>query len=91
MIVADATEQRFDVRVNGMVASDSDAAAAALGHLPGALVDRPRHVIGRRSAADASAGHIDGGPGCAKLESDAASRTAARASDQHDGVVQVCQ
>ena len=33
MIVADAAEQRFDVRVDRVVASDGDAAAAAVRHL----------------------------------------------------------
>ena len=90
MIVADAAEQRLDVGINRVVASDGDAAAATVRHLPRGLVDRAGHVVRGRPAVDASTGHIHGGSGGAKLERDAASRTAARASDQRDEVVQLC-
>jgi len=89
MIVADPAEKRFDVRVDGVIASDGDADAAAVRHLPGTLVDRARHVIRGWLAVDASTGHINRGPGGAKLESDAASRTTARTSNQRDGLAQL--
>ena len=90
MITADAAEKRFDIGVDCVVALDGDAAAAALGYLAGGLVDRARHVIRGLSAPHTAASHIHGGPGGAKFEGDAPPGTAARASDQRDGVVQLC-
>ena len=89
MVGANTLEKRFDVRVDRMIASDRNAAAAAVRHLPGALIDRARNVIRGRSAVEASAGHVDGGPGNTKLEGNAAARAAAGAGDQSDDVLQV--
>ena len=88
MSVADPREQRFDVGVDSVIAADRDAAAAAVRHLPSGLVDRARHVVGGRSAVDASTGDVDRGAGCTQLERDAASRAAARAGDQGHDVIQ---
>jgi hypothetical protein len=90
MIVADAAEQGFDIGVDGVVAPDRDPSAAAVRDLPRGVVDRARHVIRGRPAADASAGHVDRGARSAELERDSSARPAAPAGDQGDDVVQLC-
>ena len=90
LFVADPPEQRLDVGVDGMVAANGDATAAAVRHFPSRLLDRARHVIRRRTAVHASAADVDGGTGGAELERNAASRTPARASDQGHDAVQRC-
>src|SRR5262245_33043675 len=82
VIVADPPEQRLDVRIDGVIAADSDAPAAAVGHFASRLFDRARHVVGRRPALNASAAHVDRGTGGAELERNTASRTPARAGDE---------
>src|SRR5262245_3083283 len=90
LILPNAVEQRFDLCVDRVVATNGDAAAAAAGDLLGSLVNRARHVVGGRPAADASARHISGSAGGAKLQGNTAARTAACASYQSDDVVEPC-
>src|SRR5918993_3738646 len=71
-----------------MVAADGDAAAAAVGDLLSRRVDCAWHVVGGGSAADASTGHVHGGPRRSELDGDAAPRTAAGASHQGDDVLE---
>src|SRR5215204_2525361 len=71
-----------------MVASDGDAAAAAVRDLLSRLLDCAWHVIGGGSAADASTGHVHGGPRRSELDRDASARTAAGASHEGNDVVQ---
>ena len=90
MIRADPAKERLDVRIIGVVAPDGDAATAAVRHVAGGLVDRARHIVRGRCAVDASTAEIHGRAGGAQLEGDAASRAAARSSDQRDDVAQLC-
>ena len=89
MIGADPCEQRFDVGVDSVIATDGDPSAPATAHFPRGLVDRPGHVVGGRSAVDASTGHVDGGARRAQFERDRASRPAARAGHQRNGVAEL--
>ena len=90
MIVPDAVEERYDVRINGVVALHGDSAAAADRHFVGSLVNRAGHVVRGRSAVDASAGHINRGSGNAELDGDAAAGTPTRTRNQSDDVIHLC-
>src|SRR5262249_3099519 len=82
VIVVDPPEQRLDLRIDGVIAADSDAAAAAIGHFASRLLDRTGHVVRRRPAVHASAADVDRGTGGAELERNTASCTPARAGDE---------
>lgn len=84
VLVADATEERLDVGVNGVVAAHGDAAPAKLGDLTRRSIDRPGKLVGRRAAVDASSRDVDRGAGDTQFTGDAATGAAAGAGDERN-------
>jgi hypothetical protein len=89
LLVADAVEERLDLRVLGVVAADRYADAAAGGQLLGGVVDRAGASKRRRLAADAATADVDRRPLLAENEGDALAAATARAGDERNLPIQL--